>query len=177
MNQFFKTWAYHALHFWFGYRAPRQMALAIALGIFFALTPDWTLQSAFIFLLAICLRVQFSLFLITTLLFIPVYWLLESAFDEFGRVVLYYPLLRPYFNKAFDSPVIPFTWFNYSIVMGSALFCTLILIPIYKIASLIFTRKQVELENWLTGTRGYLYLRKSILYRIYDEEKHLRESI
>src|SRR4051812_46529599 len=98
---------------------PTRIAMGAVLGLYLGFVPTLTLGWAVLLLMGLVLRIN----LLACLLSACVTWLLalglESTFDTIGLSVLtQLPALTPLLAWMFHAPVLPFTRFYNSTVMG-----------------------------------------------------------
>ena len=67
-------------------------------------------------------------------------YLLDPVFDSVGATVLSMQGLKPLFTTLYNMPIVPFTRFNNTIVMGSGVL-SIILSPFVYIGAHIFVQK------------------------------------
>jgi uncharacterized protein (TIGR03546 family) len=106
-----------------------SLAIGLALGIIFGFSPMLSLQTLIIFLIAIFFHVQLGAAMLSGFFFKLIAFLFDPLADTIGRYFLELPSLRPLFVQMYNMPLIPFTRFNNSIVMGSGILA-FILAPI-----------------------------------------------
>ena len=120
--------------------APRQVAVAIALGIAVGLIPKGNLLAVGLAILLFALRVNLASGLATAALFTWVGTLLDPSFHLLGRGVLTAPLLQPVFTWCYQLPLVPWTGFNNTVVAGSAIVAAIQAYPTYRLAKPFFER-------------------------------------
>ena len=146
-----------------------QIAWGIALGFVLGMTPSFSLQTILVFLILICFRVQMGAALLAAFFFKFIAYLLDPVFHIVGASVLETKSLEPLFTSLYNTPIVPWTRFYNSIVMGSGVL-SLLLTPfiffislwlIKKYRQLIFERsKKSKLFKFLKATTLYQWYRK-----------------
>lgn len=121
-----------------------SLAMGMTCGFILGMTPTLSLHSLLIFLILFFFRIQIGAALVTAFFFKFVAFLLDPVFHMVGSKVLEMESLRGFFTTLYNMPIIPFTRFNNSIVMGSAV-VTFTLSPLVFIASQYFIVKYREL--------------------------------
>lgn len=111
-----------------------QLAWGIALGFILGMTPALSLQSLLVFLCMFFFRVQIGAAFLAAFFFKFVAFLLDPIFDVVGQNVLGIEPLQGFFTTLYNMPIIPFTRFNNSIVMGSGV-VSIILLPFVLVGS------------------------------------------
>lgn len=117
-----------------------QIAWGIALGFVLGMTPSFSLQTILVFLILVFFKIQMGAAFIATFFFKFVAYLLDPIFHILGSFVLENESLKPLFTHLYNAPIIPWTRFYNSIVMGSGVL-SLFLTPFLFFISLWITKK------------------------------------
>lgn len=100
-------------------KGTNQIAAGVALGLILGLTPALSLQSLVVFICLFFFRVQIGAAFLAAFFFaIPAY-LFDPYFHWVGTWVLEQPALRPVYTELYNMPIVPFTRFYNTVVMGS----------------------------------------------------------
>lgn len=128
-----------------------SLAAGMTCGFILGMTPVLSLHSLIIFLVLFFFRIQIGAALTTAFFFKFVAFLLDPAFDFIGSKVLEIESLQSLFTNLYNMPLIPYTRFNNSIVMGSAV-VTFTLSPLVFIASqyLIVKYREIVVARFKT---------------------------
>ena len=121
-----------------------SLAMGMTCGFILGMTPVLSLHSLIIFLILFFFRIQIGAALVMAFFFKFIAFLLDPAFDYIGRMVLEMPSLQSFFTSLYNMPIVPYTRFNNSIVMGSGVL-TFALSPFVFILSQYFIVKYREL--------------------------------
>lgn len=105
-----------------------QIAWGLTLGAFLGFSPFFSLQTLLVLFILFFFRVQFGAAFLSAFVFKFVAFLIDPLANSLGQWALEEPSLRPLWTKLYNIPIIPYTRFNNSIVMGSFL-VALILSP------------------------------------------------
>lgn len=97
-----------------------SLAMGMTCGFILGMTPVLSLHSFLIFLIIFFFRIQLGAALVMAFFFKFVAFLLDPAFHFVGSKVLEMESLNGFFTTLYNMPIIPYTRFNNSIVMGSA---------------------------------------------------------
>jgi uncharacterized protein (TIGR03546 family) len=122
-----------------------SLAAGMTCGFILGMTPVLSLHSLIIFLILFFFRIQIGAALVCAFFFKFTAFLLDPLFHSVGTKVLELGQLQSLFTLLYNMPLIPYTRFNNSIVMGSAVI-TFSLSPIVFILSqflIIKYREQV----------------------------------
>jgi len=96
---------------------PGQLAAGIALGSIMGLTPLVNLHNAVVFALILLLNVSFAGGMLGWAVFVPVGFVLDPLFDWIGHQLLFAESLRSLWTTLYNTPVVPLTNFNSTIVL------------------------------------------------------------
>lgn len=147
---------------------PGQVAAGMALGAALGLTPIANLHNLVIAALAMLLTVSMPGFFLGWALFLPLGFALDPAFDALGRTLLLgTPALRPLWTAWYNTPVVPLTNFNNTIVLGSLTAWLAALVPLYFVLRWGVARYRATIYQRLKRTRFVRAIAASKLYNVY----------
>ncbi|HEY6808837.1 MAG TPA: TIGR03546 family protein [Gemmatimonadales bacterium] len=147
---------------------PGQVAAGLALGAFFGLTPLLSVHTLVIFALLCLLNVSFGGAMLGWAIFTPFGFLLDPVFDAVGRrLLLETPALTPLWTTLANTPVVPLTNFNNSVVLGSVVCSTMAFLPLWFAGCWGVERYRVTLGPKVTSSRLYRAIAASKLYNAY----------
>src|SRR4026207_38772 len=110
---------------------PGQVAAGIAIGSVLGLTPLLNVHNLVIFSLVVLLNVSFGGAMLGWALFVPVGFALDPVFHAIGLQLLQAPSLRPLWTSMTNTPLVPYTNFNNTIVLGSFVGWLVLAVPIF----------------------------------------------
>lgn len=96
-----------------------QIAAGIACGLVMGFAPALSLQTILIFTMIFFFRIQAGAAFASAFFFAFIAWLLDPVFHQVGMAVLEMDSLEGIFTTLYNLPIIPFTKFYNSIVMGA----------------------------------------------------------
>lgn len=147
---------------------PGQVAAGIALGAALGLTPLLELHNLVILALIVLLNVSFPGGMLGWFLFTPAGFLLDPLFDRVGHALLLgTPALRPFWTSLTNLPILPYTDFNNTVVLGSFVTWLVLVIPIFFLARFGVTRYRATLGERVRSSRLYRAVAASRAYNIY----------
>jgi uncharacterized protein (TIGR03546 family) len=117
-----------------------SLAMGMTCGFILGMTPVLSLHSLLVFLIIFFFRIQIGAALLTAFFFKFAAFLLDPVFHSVGSTFLEMGPLQGLFTTLYNMPIIPFTRFNNTIVMGSAV-VTFALSPFVFILSQYFIIK------------------------------------
>ncbi|MDC7221769.1 MAG: TIGR03546 family protein [Spirochaetales bacterium] len=109
---------------------PWQIAGAAAMGFLLALVPAGNLLWVFLFLLFLLMRVNRAIGLLFLLIFRLFANLYDPLLDRIGYTLLTMTPLEPFWTSLYNIPVVPFTKFNDSLVLGGLIGGLVLFIPV-----------------------------------------------
>jgi uncharacterized protein (TIGR03546 family) len=126
-----------------------QIASGIAVGFILGMTPAFSLQTLLVFVLLFLFRIQMGAAFLAAFFFKFIAYLLDPVFHIVGSQVLEMDALKSMYTALYNLPILPFTRFYNSIVMGSAV-VAIILAPFIFILSkvLVIKYRQTVLEKF-----------------------------
>ncbi|MGH7719003.1 MAG: TIGR03546 family protein [Gemmatimonadaceae bacterium] len=147
---------------------PNQIAVGVALGACLGLTPLLNAHNLVILALLCVLNVSFGAGMLGWALFTPVGFLLDPAFDDIGRQLLTGTgALRPVWTAWDNAPLVPYTSFNNTVVLGSVVGWLVLFVPLVLLVRAAVVRYRVTFAEWLRRTRVYQAISASRLYNVY----------
>jgi uncharacterized protein (TIGR03546 family) len=148
--------------------APGQISLALCFSLFIGLTPLMSPHNLLILLLAFCLRVNLSAFLLGGLFFSGIAYILDPLFHTIGYQILTAGSMNALWTALYDITLFRIGNFNNSIVMGSLLFSLIAFIPLYFLSNMLIVRYRKHILAWVEKTRLAQALKASRLYTVYQ---------
>ncbi len=146
---------------------PGQLAAGIVLGSFLGLTPLVNLHNAVIFAALVLLNVSFAGGLLGWAVFVPVGFLLDPVFDWIGHTLLLAPSLRGLWTSLDNTPVIPLTNFNNTVVLGSLVFAIVFAVPLFVATRLGVVRYRATIGERVRQSKWYRAIMASRAYNVY----------
>lgn len=147
---------------------PGQVAAGMALGAALGLTPLMSLHNLLVAALILVLNVSLGGALLGWALFVPLGFMLDPVFDRLGqRLLLETPALTPTWTTWFNTPILPYTNFNNTIVLGSVVIWLALSLPIFFAARYGVARYRATLGERVRRSRFYQAVTASKAYNVY----------
>ncbi len=144
-----------------------SLAMGMTCGFILGMTPTLSLHSLFIFLILFFFRIQIGAALVMAFFFKFIAYLLDPIFHSVGSKILEMESLAPIFTKLYNMPLIPYTRFNNSVVMGSAV-VTFILSPfVYLLSQYLISKYRVVVLARLKNTTLWKAVEATKFYQWY----------
>jgi uncharacterized protein (TIGR03546 family) len=128
---------------------PKEIALGVTLGMFGGLLMIAPANILIVFLLLLLLRAHTGMFFLSVGIFKLIALGLDPAGDFIGYAVLTAPFLTGVWTLLMKTPLVPFTGFNNTVIMGDFIIALLLLVPV-----------------WLFSFKGVSYYRKNLQSKV-----------
>ncbi|MEO8088949.1 MAG: TIGR03546 family protein [Gemmatimonadales bacterium] len=146
---------------------PGQVATGIAIGSVLGLTPLLNLHNLVIFSLVVLLNVSFGGAMLGWALLVPIGFLLDPVFHAVGLQLLMAPSLRPLWTAMTNTPLVPYTNFNNTVVLGSFFGWLVLAVPIFFAARYGVARYRATIGERVRQSRLYKAVTASQAYNWY----------
>ncbi|MCB0391658.1 MAG: TIGR03546 family protein [Bdellovibrionales bacterium] len=147
--------------------ATNQIAAGIAMGFILGMTPALSLQTLFVFACIFLFRIQMGAAFLTAFFFKFAAFLLDPIFDSVGAIVLSAESLKPLFTTLYNMPIIPFTRFNNSIVMGSGVVSILLSPFVFILAKFLVTKYREKVVAKFKESKFWKAVKATSFYKWY----------
>jgi uncharacterized protein (TIGR03546 family) len=146
---------------------PGQVAAGIAIGSVLGLTPIFNLHNLVILSLVVLLNVSFGGAMLGWALFVPVGFLLDPLFHSIGLELLQAASLRSLWTTLTNTPLMPYTNFNNTVVLGSFVGWIVLAVPIFFAARFSVARYRATIGERVKQSRFYKAVTASQVYNWY----------
>jgi uncharacterized protein (TIGR03546 family) len=146
---------------------PGQVAAGMALGSALGLTPLMNLHNLVIFSLLVLLNVSFGGGMLGWMLFVPVGFLLDPIFDKIGLSLLTASSLTALWTDLTNTPILPYTNFNNTVVLGSFVAWLVLAVPIFFAARYGVAKYRATIGERVRRSRWYKAVTASQAYNLY----------
>lgn len=110
---------------------PWEMASAIAFGVWLALLPGGNLLWIVLFIIAFFLKQNKGALLLSLALFRLITPLVDPLLDKIGYALLNVTFLQDFYTQFYNIPLVPYSNFNNSIVMGGFISGLILWVPLF----------------------------------------------
>jgi uncharacterized protein (TIGR03546 family) len=144
-----------------------QIAAGVAAGFILGMTPSFSLQTILIIVMVLIFRIQVGAVFISAFFCAFFAYILDPVFTSVGAQILEMDSLREVYVSLYNMPIIPFTRFNNSLVMGSGV-VAFILSPIIFILTKVLVNKYREtVVERLSQTKFWKAVKATSLFQWY----------
>jgi uncharacterized protein (TIGR03546 family) len=146
---------------------PGQVAAGMALGAALGLTPLMNVHNLVVFSLLVLFNVSFGGGMLGWALFVPLGFMLDPVFHAIGLGLLEAPSLRGLWTTMFNAPLVPYTNFNNTIVLGSVVGWLALAVPIFFAARWGVARYRATIGQRVQQSKFYKAVTASKAYNFY----------
>jgi len=144
-----------------------QIAAGVAAGFVLGMSPPLSLQGLLIFICLFLFRVQIGAAFVSAFFFSFVAYLLDPLFDSVGRAILEMPRLEPLFTTLYNMPLLPWTRFNNSIVMGAGVAALALSPAIFFVTRVLVLKYRATIVARFRETKAWKVIQSTALYNWY----------
>ncbi len=150
-----------------------QLAIGLTLGTFLGFSPFLSLQTILIFFIILVFNVQVGAAFLSAFFFKFVAFLIDPAADWLGKRTLENPSLVPLWTDLFNMPIVPYTRFNNSIVMGSFVFALIISPIVYLVFYKLVKQYRTKVVEKFEKSKLWKAFKASKVYEWYMKYDNL----
>ena len=150
-----------------------QIAAGIACGLVLGFAPMFSLQTVLMIIVLFFFRIQIGAALTASFFFAVIAWVFDPVFDILGGKVLELEALNGLFTMLYNAPIIPFTKFYNSVVMGAGIFSLLLAPVIFFIAKIGIKKYREKVLAKLQETKFWKAVKATKFYKWYAKYDEL----
>lgn len=144
-----------------------QIAAAICCGLILGFAPVFSLQTILVFIVILVFRVQAGAAFASAFFFALIAYIFDPLFDIVGGHILELEVLFPFYATLYNLPIVPFTKFYNSVVMGAGI-TSIILAPfIFIFSKKMVIRYRVVVVNKFQNTKFWKGIKATAFYKWY----------
>jgi uncharacterized protein (TIGR03546 family) len=148
--------------------SPRQLAIAIALGMVVGLTPTLSIHNAVILLLVFVLRINISAFFLFSVVFGGLGLLTAAPFAAIGESMLNDPGLAELWTGMYQITLFKLAHLHHTLTLGSLVASMVLLLPMYFISQWLIVNYRVHFQAFINKFKVVQALKSSRLYQMYQ---------
>lgn len=145
-----------------------QIAAGLALGFLMGMSPFFSLQGFLLILLVLIFRIQFGAASLAAFFFSLVAYVFDPLFHKAGEWILTRPSLIPLWTELYNMPIIPFTRFNNTVVMGSGIVGLLLFPALFFLFRWMVVRYKMQVLARFKDTKIWKAFKLSFVYKWYS---------
>lgn len=144
-----------------------QIAAGVACGIILGFAPSLSLQTLLVIVLLFLFRIQFGAATVSAFFFKFAAYLLDPIHHSVGTNILTNEALKPTFTAMYNAPIVPFTRFNNTIVMGSGVVSLLLAPVVFFLARFIILKYREKIVAKFKDTKIWKWWKTTTIYNWY----------
>jgi len=144
---------------------PGEIAAGFACGIMLALIPAGNLLWIVLFIIFFFLKIHLGTMFLTIIIFKLFIGVMDPLIDTLGLLLLQQKSLEPFYIWAVNSPVLPFSRFNNSLVMGGFVSGVILWIPFFFIGRLLVGFYRRGVRDKIASSKLVRFFEKSPILR------------
>ncbi|MBT4793420.1 MAG: TIGR03546 family protein [Halobacteriovoraceae bacterium] len=144
-----------------------QIAAGIACGLILGFAPALSLQTLLVFVLIFFLRIQMGAAFTSAFFFALIAYIFDPLFDSFGGVILEISALKGLYTTLYNLPIIPFTKFYNSVVMGAGVASILLSPFVYVLAKILIKKYRTGVLARFENTKFWKAVKATKFYKWY----------
>lgn len=148
--------------------APGQVALAFALALIPGLTPLFCLHNVLILLIACIVRINFGAFILATLFFSGLAYLIDPAAISIGEFLLTDASYQDFWTGLYQSDFWRATGYNNTLILGSFVVAIIAFIPVLLLSRWLISAYRHKFMIWVDKLKITKLLKASKFYKVYQ---------
>jgi uncharacterized protein (TIGR03546 family) len=144
-----------------------QIAAGVAAGFILGMTPSFSLQTVLIILLILMFRIQIGAVFISAFFCAFFAYLLDPVFVSVGSQILEMESFKELYITLYNMPIVPFTRFNNSLVMGSGVVAFALSPLMFILAKLLIKKYREKVVERLSQTKLWKAVKATSLFQWY----------
>ena len=149
---------------------PRQIGWGIAIGFVIGLIPKGNLTAQLLLVLLMALKVNIPMGLIAMFLVSFVNPLADRLTDPLGYALLTSDALAPLWTSLYNMPVMPWTGFNNTVLLGGLLAGAVLFVPVFFAGRAFGVYYNARLRDRVMNSKLVKGMKASILFDWYFKE-------
>jgi uncharacterized protein (TIGR03546 family) len=144
-----------------------QLASGVACGLILGFSPVLSIQTLIVFICLFLFRIQMGAAFLAAFFFKFVAFLIDPIAHEIGKDVLAMPGLQGLWTQLYNMPLIPYTRFNNSIVMGSGVLAIILTPFVFFISKMLIVKYRKTVVERFKDTKVWKAVQATYLYKWY----------
>ncbi len=154
-------------------KGENQIAAGIACGLILGFAPGFSPQTLLVIFILFFFRIQIGAALAASFLFALIAYVLDPLFHSIGSMILEIEALTGLFTTLYNMPIVPFTKFYNSVVMGAGVL-SIILFPImFFVSRLLIQKYKIKVVAKFQETKFWKAVKATSLYKWYAKYDEL----
>ena len=144
-----------------------QIAAGLACGLILGFAPSFSLQTLLVVIVLFFFRVQIGAAFFGMFVFSVIAWVFDPLFDSVGQIILELEYLQNVYKLLYNLPIVPFSKFYNSVVMGS-LVLSMILSPfVFFLSRIVVLKYRIVIFERFKSTKFFKAIKATSFYKWY----------
>lgn len=144
-----------------------QIAAGVACGFILGMTPAFSLQTVFVIICLFFFRIQIGAATLSAFFFMFPAYLLDPLFHSIGQKVLEIESLKETYTTLYNLPIVPWTRFYNTIVMGSGVVAILCFPIVFIVAKILIVKYREKVLEKIKQSKFWKAVKATSLYQWY----------
>lgn len=154
-------------------KGENQLAAGVACGLILGFAPGFSLQTVLVIVILFFARIQIGAALSCAFFFSVIAWVLDPVFDSVGQVALELEGLKGLYTTMYNLPIVPFTKFYNSVVMGSLIISVIAFPFVFFISKKLIVKYRDTVVKKFQQTKFFKALKATSFYKWYAKYDEL----
>ena len=147
--------------------SPRQISMAIVLGLIFGFSPFFSLHNLFILFVVLFVRMHMGSFILAAGIFSGISYIFSFAIVSVGESLLTSEGLNGLFSSLYQLSVFQLAHWHHTYTLGAVVVSSILAIPLYFLSNFLITKYRSHMKVFIERFRIVRALKASGFYRIY----------
>jgi uncharacterized protein (TIGR03546 family) len=150
-----------------------QLAAGVACGLVLGFAPAFSLQTLLIFILLFFFRIQMGAAFTMAFFFAFIAYIFDPIFHDVGVMILEMDALQSTFVTLYNLPIVPFTKFYNTVVMGAGVVSIILAPIIFIISKKLIIKYRVTVLAKIQETKFFKAMQATSFYKWYAKYQEL----
>lgn len=150
-----------------------QIAAGFACGLIMGFAPALSLQTLLVFVIIFLFRVQAGAAFASAFFFALVAYIFDPFFDTIGQQVLEMQALAGIYTTLYNMPILPFTKFYNSVVMGAGVVSVALFPVVFFVSKIMIKKYRATVVAKFEQTKFWKAVKATGLYKWYAKYDQL----
>lgn len=150
-----------------------QIAAGVACGLILGFAPALSLQTLLVFIIIFIFRVQAGAAFTSAFFFAMVAYIFDPMFDQVGQVILEMESFKPLYTTMYNMPIVPFTKFYNSVVMGAGVVAIAMFPVIFILTKILVKKYRLKVVAKFEKTKFWKAIKATSFYKWYAKYDQL----
>jgi uncharacterized protein (TIGR03546 family) len=148
---------------------PGEIAFGVSIGLIVGLTPFSLILKLLFYIFLLIFNINRAATFLSIIIFSIIGHFIDPLSDKLGYLLLVkLEFLTPFWTTLYNTPLIPYTRFNNTLVLGSFVVSIIFFIPVYISTKKLVILYRTNIAKKVENTKIMKLFKLSAIYSIYD---------